>query len=157
MTSSYRKTLREQAAIDDAAFAGGNVHPGLRRESRRRALSQAMGRDQGYLAALLDPTRPSRARPTPVDLLAASDATGIPWSGVNQRPSNLGSSGRKGGPWTEGDGHRLGHARHACAVGTAPALGAHEQAGELLRPGSVRTGTDGGIRATAITGTSSSR
>jgi hypothetical protein len=42
-----------------------------------RALSAAMGRDPGYLAALLDPTRPSRARPTPADLVAASDATGI--------------------------------------------------------------------------------
>ena len=43
-----------------------------------RGLSLAMGRDAGYLAALVDPTRPSRARPTPADLLAASDATGIP-------------------------------------------------------------------------------
>jgi transcriptional regulator with XRE-family HTH domain len=42
-----------------------------------RALSAAMGRDTGYVAALLDPTRPSRARPTPADLLRTSDATGI--------------------------------------------------------------------------------
>lgn len=42
-----------------------------------RALSTAMGRDPGYVAAYLDPTRPSRARPTPDDLVAASDATGI--------------------------------------------------------------------------------
>jgi hypothetical protein len=42
-----------------------------------RALSAAMGRDPGYVAAYLDPTRPSRARPTPDDLVAASDATGI--------------------------------------------------------------------------------
>jgi transcriptional regulator with XRE-family HTH domain len=42
-----------------------------------RALSAAMGRDPGYIAALLDPSRPSRARPTPADLLAVSDATGI--------------------------------------------------------------------------------
>jgi hypothetical protein len=42
-----------------------------------RALSAAMCRDTGYVAAILDPTRPSRARPTPADLLAASDATGI--------------------------------------------------------------------------------
>jgi transcriptional regulator with XRE-family HTH domain len=42
-----------------------------------RALSAAMGRDTGYVAAILDPTRPTRARPTPADLLAASDATGI--------------------------------------------------------------------------------
>ena len=41
------------------------------------ALSAAMGRDRGYIAAYLDPTRPSRARPTPDDLVAASDATGI--------------------------------------------------------------------------------
>ena len=43
-----------------------------------RQLSSAMGRDPGYVAALLDPGRPSRARPTPADLLGASDATGIP-------------------------------------------------------------------------------
>lgn len=42
-----------------------------------RALSAAMGRDPGYVAAYLDPTRPSRARPTPDDLVAASDATGM--------------------------------------------------------------------------------
>jgi hypothetical protein len=42
-----------------------------------RALSAAMGRDPGYIAALLDPSRPSRARPTPADLLGASDATGF--------------------------------------------------------------------------------
>ena len=44
-----------------------------------RALSAALGRDPGYVAALLDPSRPSRARPTPADLLRASDATGIPF------------------------------------------------------------------------------
>ena len=44
-----------------------------------RSLSAAMGRDPGYVAALLDPSRPSRARPTPDDLLAASDATEIPF------------------------------------------------------------------------------
>ena len=43
-----------------------------------RTLSHIMGRDPGYVAALLDPNRPSRARPTPADMLAASDATGIP-------------------------------------------------------------------------------
>src|SRR5664280_3590433 len=42
-----------------------------------RALSAAMGRDPGYVAALLDPSRPSRARPTPADLLRTSDATGL--------------------------------------------------------------------------------
>ena len=44
-----------------------------------RALSAAFDRDPGYVAALLDPSRPSRARPTPADLLRASDATGIPF------------------------------------------------------------------------------
>ena len=44
-----------------------------------RALSAAMGRDPGYVAALLDPSRPSRARPTPADLLRASEATGVPF------------------------------------------------------------------------------
>jgi hypothetical protein len=44
-----------------------------------RALSAAMGRDSGYVAASLDPSRPSRARPTPEDLLGASDVTGIPF------------------------------------------------------------------------------
>ena len=42
-----------------------------------RALSAGMDRDPGYIAAYLDPTRPSRARPTPADLVAASDVTGI--------------------------------------------------------------------------------
>ena len=42
-----------------------------------RALSAVLGRDPGYVAALLDPSRPSRARPTPADLLRASDVTGI--------------------------------------------------------------------------------
>jgi hypothetical protein len=39
----------------------------------KRALSGAMGRDPGYIAALLDPTRPSRARPGPEDLLMLGD------------------------------------------------------------------------------------
>jgi hypothetical protein len=42
-----------------------------------RGLSGAMGRDADYVAAFLDPRRPARARPTPEDLVAASDATGI--------------------------------------------------------------------------------
>jgi hypothetical protein len=44
----------------------------------RRGLSAVFQRDPGYVAALLDPSRPPRARPTPADLIAASDATGIP-------------------------------------------------------------------------------
>jgi len=71
-----------------------------------RALSAAMGRDPGYIAALLDPTRPSRARPTPEDLLRASDATsiafvelldllwGIPPSRLARELAGLGVSGR---------------------------------------------------------------
>ena len=70
-----------------------------------RALSAAMGRDPGYIAALLDPTRPSRARPTPEDLLRASDATsiafvelldllwGIPPSRLARELAGLGVSG----------------------------------------------------------------
>ena len=56
-----------------------NLRDVLRRSGlSMRALSGAMGRDAGYIAALLDPSRPSRARPTSTDLLGASDATGIP-------------------------------------------------------------------------------
>lgn len=51
----------------------------VRSELSMRALSAAFGRDPGYVAALLDPSRPSRARPTPDDLVRASDATGIPF------------------------------------------------------------------------------
>ena len=54
-----------------------------------RALSAAMGRDPGYVAALLDPSRPSRARPTPADLLRASDATGIPFVELLEAPWNI--------------------------------------------------------------------
>lgn len=43
-----------------------------------RQMSLAMGRDVGYVAALLDPSRPSRARPTPEDLVRLSDTTRIP-------------------------------------------------------------------------------
>jgi hypothetical protein len=42
-----------------------------------RQLSLAMGRDAGYVSALLDPSRPSRALPTPADLERLSDVTGI--------------------------------------------------------------------------------
>jgi hypothetical protein len=53
----------------------------VRRSGRSmRSLSLAMGRDPGYVAALLDPSRPSRARPTPDDLIALSDATSIPFA-----------------------------------------------------------------------------
>jgi hypothetical protein len=62
---------------DDEQFRGAICDVLERSALSKRALSAAMGRDPGYIAALLDPTRPSRARPTPADLLAASDATGI--------------------------------------------------------------------------------
>jgi hypothetical protein len=64
--------------LDDDAFRDA-LREVLRRSGRSmRSLSLAMGRDPGYVAALLDPTRPSRARPTPDDLVELSDATGIP-------------------------------------------------------------------------------
>jgi len=62
--------------VDDEFRA--RVREVLERAGRSmRGLSAAMGRDPGYVAALLDPSRPSRARPTPADLLRASDASGI--------------------------------------------------------------------------------
>jgi hypothetical protein len=64
---------------DDQAFRTALREVLARSGRSMRQLSAAMGRDPGYIAALLDPTRPSRARPTPADLLAASDATGIPF------------------------------------------------------------------------------
>lgn len=63
-------------SIDEARAAIRNVlaMSGL----SMRALSAVMGRDADYVAAFLDPRRPTRARPTPQDLMAVSDATGIP-------------------------------------------------------------------------------
>ena len=65
--------------LDDDAFRAALRDLVTRSGRSMRSLSQAMGRDPGYVAALLDPTRPSRARPAPDDLLALSDATGIPF------------------------------------------------------------------------------
>ncbi|TAL12012.1 MAG: hypothetical protein EPO00_02495 [Chloroflexota bacterium] len=57
-----------------------NLERILARSGRsRRGLSAAFGRDSGYVTALLDPSRPARARPTPTDLLRASDELGIPF------------------------------------------------------------------------------
>ena len=64
---------------DDAEFRARLRDVLTRSGLSMRALSASMGRDPGYVAALLDPSRPSRARPTPADLLRASDATGIPF------------------------------------------------------------------------------
>jgi transcriptional regulator with XRE-family HTH domain len=73
--------LREERAaqIVDDAFRARLRELLERTGCSMRALSAAFGRDPGYVAALLDPSRPSRARPTPADLLRASDATGIPF------------------------------------------------------------------------------
>jgi hypothetical protein len=74
-----------------------------------------MGRDTGYIAAILDPSRPSRARPTPADLLAASDATGITFVELLESLWGIGSTrladeiGRLGvGGTGEGAFYRLG-------------------------------------------------
>lgn len=70
------------ATPDDETFRAA-LRDVLARSGRSmRGLSAAMGRDPGYVAALLDPSRPSRARPTPADLLAASDVTGLPLVGL---------------------------------------------------------------------------
>ena len=44
-----------------------------------------MGRDAGYVSALLDPSRPSRATPTPTDLERLADGTGIPLVSLLER------------------------------------------------------------------------
>jgi hypothetical protein len=67
------------APPDDEAFRAALREVLLRSGRSMRGLSAAMGRDPGYIAALLDPTRPARARPNPTDLRAAADATGIPF------------------------------------------------------------------------------
>jgi hypothetical protein len=64
--------------LSDQAFRNALRAIVTRSGRSMRSLSLAMGRDPGYVAALLDPSRPSRARPTPDDLLALSDATSIP-------------------------------------------------------------------------------
>ena len=71
--------------LDDTDFRS-RLRDVLARSGRSmRALSAALGRDPGYVAALLDPDRPSRARPTPADLVRASDATGIPFVELLER------------------------------------------------------------------------
>lgn len=64
--------------LDDATFRARLTGLLERAGLSQRGLSTAFGRDPGYVQALLDPTRPSRARPTPDDLLRAADATGTP-------------------------------------------------------------------------------
>jgi hypothetical protein len=62
--------------LDDATFRAHLAVLLARTGLSQRGLSTAFGRDPGYVQALLDPTRPSRARPTPDDLVRAADATG---------------------------------------------------------------------------------
>ena len=64
--------------LDDAMFRERLAALLARTGLSQRGLSAAFGRDPGYVQALLDPSRPSRARPTPDDLVRAADATGIP-------------------------------------------------------------------------------
>lgn len=64
--------------LDDATFRLRLEDLLARTGLSQRGLSAAFGRDPGYVQALLDPTRPSRARPTPDDLVRAADATGTP-------------------------------------------------------------------------------
>jgi hypothetical protein len=58
-----------------AALRGVVAQSGL----SMRQLSLAFGRDATYVSAILDPRRLQRARPTPADLLRASERTGIPF------------------------------------------------------------------------------
>jgi hypothetical protein len=76
---------RPSTTPDDAAFRDAFREIAARSGRSLRGLSVAMGRDAGYVAALLDPTRPSRARPTPQDLLSLSEATGIPFVELLER------------------------------------------------------------------------
>ena len=71
--------------LDDETFRT-RLQALLRQTGRsQRALSAAFGRDPTYVQALLDPTRPGRARPTPADLLRCADATGIPFVDLLER------------------------------------------------------------------------
>ena len=63
--------------LDDATFRTRLAALLERSGLSQRALSAAFGRDPGYVQSLLDPTRLSRARPTPDDLVRAADATGV--------------------------------------------------------------------------------
>jgi hypothetical protein len=76
----HRFAAKEHAMeLTDDEFRTGLRNVLARSGLSMRGLSGGMGRDPGYIAASLDPSRPSRARPTPADLLRASDATGIPF------------------------------------------------------------------------------
>jgi transcriptional regulator with XRE-family HTH domain len=74
-------TLREERAAQmvDDVFRDRLREVLERTGCSMRQLSGAFGRDSGYVQSLLDASRPSRARPTPSDMLRASDATSIPF------------------------------------------------------------------------------
>ncbi len=72
-------------SLSDEAFRQGLLDVLERSGRSRRQLSAALGRDPGYVAALLDPTRKSRARPTPDDLIRASDLIGVPFIELLER------------------------------------------------------------------------
>lgn len=63
--------------LDNATFRTHLAALLARTGLSQRGLSAAFGRDPGCVQALLDPTRPSQARPTPDDLARAADATGL--------------------------------------------------------------------------------
>lgn len=83
MGNATSPSARERAGYDGSVTTDAfraNLRALLMRSGRsQRGLSAAFGRDPGYVGALLDPTRPARARPTPEDLERASDALGIPF------------------------------------------------------------------------------
>ena len=106
-----------------------------------RALSRVMGRDADYVAAFLDPRRPTRARPTPQDLMAVSDATGIPvvelldqvWAISPARlAAELGVSG--GGPLVETLSRLSATQRDEVADFVASIAPRHEAATAATRP-----------------------
>lgn len=107
-----------------------------------RALSHAMGRDPGYVAALLDPSRPSRARPTPADLLRASDATAIPFVELlallwGIKPSRLAGELRLLGATASGEGglDRLSESERASVADFIAFLAArHDRPDRRRRP-----------------------
>jgi hypothetical protein len=79
IASDRRREADDIAPLTDDEFRTRLATLVERSGRSRRQLSLAFGRDVGYVAALLDPARPSRARPTPDDIASASKALGIPF------------------------------------------------------------------------------
>jgi hypothetical protein len=77
--ATVANTTQARNPLSDTAFREALRAVVKRSRRSMRSLSIAMGRDPGYLAALLDPNGRPRARPTPLDLLAVSEVTGIPF------------------------------------------------------------------------------